>query len=309
MAQAEGDGGVGLVVVVVVDLDLDARVGGEVGAVEAVGGEGALPAMDEPVGMLDDPGRVDAHVVGHHVAGEAEAGVGGAVLEGVVGFPAAEVFGDVVALQRVGGGDGVVVAAQALDGARRDAALPQADEPEAGDAAVGEQVEFFVGDLVEAMDVAEVFLGELFEPDVGALGHQDDVGHPGLVGGEGFVLVERGLVAVGVFLALELVPADELVADEAHVAPLRRAVAELVGAGRMEAHPDGEVFFAEDVDGEQDALEVVAEVGRPFFADEVELADEGIGRGERRARAERRRGCRSRARWAGAWRSSWGRLR
>ena len=99
VAEAEGDGGVGLVVVVVVDLDLDARVGGEIWAVEAVGGEGALPAMDEPVGMLDDPGRVDAHVVGHHVAGEAQAGLGGAVLEVVVGEPAAEVLGDVVAFE------------------------------------------------------------------------------------------------------------------------------------------------------------------------------------------------------------------
>ena len=72
--------------------------------------------------MFDDPGRVDAHVVGDHVAGEAEAGVGGAMLQVVVGFPAAEVFGDVVALERVGGGDGVVMAAQALDGLRCDSA-------------------------------------------------------------------------------------------------------------------------------------------------------------------------------------------
>ncbi len=107
-----------------------------------------------------------------------------------VGEPAAEVFGDVVFLKRVGGGDGIVVAAQALDGPRGDASLPQADQPEAGDAAVGEQVQLFVGDLVEAMDVAAVFLGELLQPDVGALGHQDDVGHPGLVGAEGFVLVK-----------------------------------------------------------------------------------------------------------------------
>ena len=170
-----------------------------------------------------------------------------------------------------------MVAAQALDGARGYRAFPKADEPEAGDAAVGEQMKLFVGDLVEAVDVAEVFLGELLEPDVGALGDEDDVGHPGLVGGEVLVLVERGLVAVGVFLALELVVADELVADEAHGTPGGRAVPVLVGAGGMEAHPDGEVFFAEDVDGEQDALEFVAEVRGPFFADEVELADERVG--------------------------------
>jgi hypothetical protein len=72
-----------------------------------------------------------------------------------------------------------------------------------------------------------------------------------------------------------------------------RAVAELVGAGRMEAHPDGEVLFAEDVDGEQDAAQVGADEGGPALADEVELAGEGVGRGERWGRAERQRGCRS----------------
>ena len=35
-------------------------------------------------------------------------------------------------------------------------------------------------------------------------------------------------------------------------APGGRAVPVLVGAGGMEAHPDGEVFFAQDIDGEED---------------------------------------------------------
>ena len=158
VAQAEGDGGVGLVVVVVFDFDFDAAVGREVGPGEAVDGERAVPARDEPVGMLDDPGRVDAHVVGHHVAGEAEAEAGGAVAKVGVAGVSAEVFGDVVVLERVGGGDGVAVSAQALDGARGDASLPQADQPEPGDAAVGEQAELFVGDVFEAMDVTSVLL-------------------------------------------------------------------------------------------------------------------------------------------------------
>jgi hypothetical protein len=119
-------------------------------------------------------------------------------------------------------------------------------------------VKFFVGNLIEAVDVAEIFLGELLQPDVGALGDEDDVGHPGLVGGEGFVLVERRLVVMGVLLALELVPADELVADKAHAAPGGRAVPVLVGAGGMKTHPDGEVFLAKDVDGEEDPLEFFA---------------------------------------------------
>ena len=117
MAQTEGDRGVGLVVVAIVDLDLDAAVAGEVGPVEAVGREGALPAMEEPVGMLDEPGRVDAHVVGHHVAGQPQAEVRSAVLQVVISLPAAQIFCNVVVLERVGGGDRILVAAQALDGA------------------------------------------------------------------------------------------------------------------------------------------------------------------------------------------------
>jgi hypothetical protein len=57
-------------------------------------------------------------------------------------------------------------------------------------------------------------------------------------------------------------------------------VTELVGPGGIEAHPDGEVFLAEDVDGEEDAAEVGADEGGPALADEVELAGEGVGRGE-----------------------------
>ena len=200
---------------------------------------------------------------------------------------------------------------------RGDAALPQADEPEAGDAAVGEEVELFVGDLVEAVDVAAVFFGELLEPDVGALGHEDDVGHPGLVGGEGFVLVERGLVVGGVAAAADAVGlvmySSSKPMNSSPTKPMRApggcAVAELVGAGGVEAHPDGEVFFAEDVDGEEDAAEVFAEVGRPVFADEVELAGEGVGRGEHgRAEGVEEAAESGRDGRAGA-RSSWGRRR
>ena len=88
--------------------------------------------------MLDDPGRVDAHVVGHHVAGQANAVVVGAVAEVDVGRLAAQIVGDAVVEERIGGGDGVAVAAELLDGLRGAAALPDADEPQRIDAAMGE---------------------------------------------------------------------------------------------------------------------------------------------------------------------------
>ncbi len=106
---------------------------------------------------------------------------------------------------------------------------------------------------------------------------------------EGFVFVERGLVVGGVARGRRMpsgptmkssIVADVFVAGEAVGLPAGLAVLRATGLLRMEAHPDGDVFFADDVDGEEGALEVVAEVGGPALADEVELADEGVGRGE-----------------------------
>ena len=130
--------------------------------------------------MLDDPGRIDAHVVGHHVAGEANAVAVGAVAQVDVGRLAAEIVGDAVVEERVGRGDGVLVAAELLDGLGGAAALPHADEPERVDAAARERGQLFVGNLVEAADVAAVLAAELRQPDVGALGDEHGAGHPGL---------------------------------------------------------------------------------------------------------------------------------
>ena len=142
-------------------------------------------------GMLDDPGRIDAHVVGHHVAGQADAVMVGAVAQIDVGRLAAQVVGDAVVEERIGGGDGVLVAAELLDGLRGAAALPDADQPERIDAATRQRRELFVGNLVEAVDVRGHTAAELRQPDVGALGDQHGGRHPGRVGRELFVLVRR----------------------------------------------------------------------------------------------------------------------
>src|SRR6185369_3724874 len=69
----ENYGGVGLVVVVVFNLDFDAAVAGEIGTFKAVRRVWRMRQGQEPVGMLNYPAGVDAHVVGNHVAGEANA--------------------------------------------------------------------------------------------------------------------------------------------------------------------------------------------------------------------------------------------
>ena len=139
--------------------------------------------------MLDDPGRIDAHVVGHHVTGQADAAPVTAVAQGDVGGLSAQVVGDAVVVERIGGGDGVLIAAQLLDGFGGAAALPDADEPERIQTAARQFVQVFVGNLIEAVDGAAVFAGELGEPDVGAFGDQHGGGHPVDVGAELFVLV------------------------------------------------------------------------------------------------------------------------
>ena len=68
----EDDRGVRPVPVVVLEDDGDPLVPGQVGAAEAVRREGRRRQAEEPIGVLDDPAGVDAHVVGDHVAGEAD---------------------------------------------------------------------------------------------------------------------------------------------------------------------------------------------------------------------------------------------
>jgi hypothetical protein len=55
-------------------------------------------------------------VVGHHVTGEADTETRAAVAEIAVSRLAAKVVGDGVVVERVSAGDGVGVAAKALDG-------------------------------------------------------------------------------------------------------------------------------------------------------------------------------------------------
>ena len=95
-------------------------------------------------------------MVGDHVAREADPTRPGAIAEVGVGGIATKVRGDPVIVERVGARDGVLVAAHPLDPLARDGALPQADEPQAGDAPAGERVELLVGDGVEHPDVAAV---------------------------------------------------------------------------------------------------------------------------------------------------------
>ena len=155
----------------------DERVGG-------VGRVGVRPG-EEPLGVLDHPPGVDARVVGHHVAREADAPAPRPVAQVGERRVAAEAAGHRVVGQRVGGGLGLGVAHPPLDVPRGGAALPHADQPERGEPAPGERVQLLVGDLVEPPDGPAVRAGELVEPDQGVLRDHHHPGHPVPVGAEG----------------------------------------------------------------------------------------------------------------------------
>ena len=104
--------------------------------------------------MVDHPARVDAHVVGHHVAGQPDAPRPRAVAQVPVRVLAAEVVGDPVVVERVRRRDGLGVAAHPLDALRGDRPLPQPDQPQARDAPRREPVERLVRHRVERADVA-----------------------------------------------------------------------------------------------------------------------------------------------------------
>jgi hypothetical protein len=184
----EYDGRVRGVPVVILDLDRDPLVVGQVAAGERVRRVGRVGQLQEPVRMLDDPARVDAHVVGHHVRAEADAARGAAAAQLLERLLAAQVVGDRVVHQRVGGGRGLGVAAPLLDAllARLRSHRPISQRPVKPRR---QSVELFVRDLVQAADPAAVSLRELVEPDIGGLGHQHDARHPVAILAEALVLV------------------------------------------------------------------------------------------------------------------------
>ena len=95
-----------------------------------------------------------------------------------MGGLASEVVGDPVVVERVGTRDRVRVAAHPLDALAGHRALPQADQPEPGDAAPGERVELLVRDGVQRVDLPAVPARQLVQPDVRALGDEHEARHP-----------------------------------------------------------------------------------------------------------------------------------
>src|SRR6185312_17014953 len=73
ITTAKDDGSVGFVVVVIFYLDFYTAIGRQIGSFEAIHRKWRLGDRDKPIRVLNHPARIDAHVVGDHVAAQADA--------------------------------------------------------------------------------------------------------------------------------------------------------------------------------------------------------------------------------------------
>ncbi len=258
---------VGAVEVMIFDLDFHAVIAGHIRPVKTVSGKRAVGQREEPVRMLDDPARIDAHVVGHHVTGQANTSGPGAVAQAGTSLLAAELLRDVVIVKGVSGRGSFRIAAHLLDALRSPASLPQSDQPQPIEAATGEQVQFFIRDLIQPVHWTLVRLGQLVQPHVDAFGHHDRARHPVLVRREAFVFVLRA--------------AELRDCRNAGVAPGQSA-AEVMNR-RMKAHPDRHFLLFQDVERGEHSGDKIAHQVLPFFPNKSQLRFQRMRRGQCRS--------------------------
>ena len=213
-------------------------------------------------------------MIGDHVAREADPARSGATAQLVEGGRSAEVRSDDVVVERVRGGECVRVAPSTLDLARRPAPLPQPDEPKPGHASPGEPIELLIGDLGERPHLAGISPRQLVKPDVGALGHEHELGHPGEVVAEA-LRFGIGLETVAARSAEPEVERSESAARSAGP----RAATESCRLLRDDAEANGQPV--------EQAPAAAADDRSPMIADVGELSDEGAGHGPRRRAEER----------------------
>ena len=113
-----------------------------------------------------------------------------------------------------------------------------------------------------------------------------------MVRAESFVLVERRLVVRRVLttathavrsehIVAEFFESNVLVAYKTLGLPTQLSATGHTFSPRVKTHPDGNIFFANDVDCEQYLTQIRVYVICPIFADEIKLSRYGCGRCKR----------------------------
>ncbi len=174
----EDNGRVRPVPVSILDEDPHPFIVRQIGPVKGVGRIGRSVGRKEPVGVVDDPLRIDPHVIRNHVGREPDSVVPGTIPQLFVRGLSSESISDSIVLQGVGRRHRIVIAHHPLDALRRGAALPDSDEPQSGDSPPRQKLQFFVGNPVEGGNLAAVPLAQLRQPHVGVLRQKHQPRHP-----------------------------------------------------------------------------------------------------------------------------------
>src|SRR6201999_1202274 len=120
--------------------------------VKTVGRVGRVVTGKKPLRMLDDPRRVDAHVVWHHVAGKPNPESPCLIAQADICVVAAKIVRNTVVIERIGRSNRILFAAKMLDRTRSAAPLPKPDEPQRVHAPASQRCQLFVRYLVEPRD-------------------------------------------------------------------------------------------------------------------------------------------------------------
>jgi hypothetical protein len=68
---------------------------------KGIPGKGIMIEGHKPVGVLNDPSRIDAHMVRHHIAGKTNSPLPRSIFYIAKGILTAQVIGDLVIVQRI----------------------------------------------------------------------------------------------------------------------------------------------------------------------------------------------------------------
>ena len=92
----EDHSSIGIIEVVIFQVNAHTVIPRQVNPAEIVRREGAVIERNKPIGMLNDPTRIDTHVIGNHIRCQADAALPGAIVQFLIGFIATQVGSDLV---------------------------------------------------------------------------------------------------------------------------------------------------------------------------------------------------------------------
>src|SRR5690242_8560647 len=97
------------------NLDFNPPITGNVGSVKPIRRKWAIWELNKPVGMLDYPARIDAHVIRHHVAAHANSAQHGAIAQVEERALPTKIIRHDVIIERVSGRGRFGISRQLLD--------------------------------------------------------------------------------------------------------------------------------------------------------------------------------------------------